>query len=640
MLTRLVQRVLVSGCLVLLFEIPTVAIAAPKIEIEFADWGFDGRAVPRAFNLLTLGVHNSSDEPFEGTLRCRRVLTATGGWSGAEILQKVYVGPSSTRIVQFYPYMLDEGEEWEVRWGDGLEDAFVTERPQLTSGSRVLFNDPLKSSGIQPGLKGFVDTWFPVNVIAADALRLAVLDHSPRWETARRDVFRDWLFRGGILHVLQQPDGAYPELPVSELNNESRPDRFGAGRIYWHDRTRDELTKEYVYETMYSTSQDLVAVVDSSGSTFDIDPTSVEFIRRDEEFFEAYAQWDSDNLIPRRLKEFLRPNHEWSVIYPIAGLYLLLLFPGGYLLARSRLDYRYSLGTMVLVVGLFSWIFSIMGARGYGESTSTFSVATARQLPDGRWDVEQWNSLFVTDGDDYSLSSDGEFQVYSAADNVERVAGFIENGRDGRFSVDMPPFTFRTFVMRTAASLGNFTARVVQVQLADSEAARNDEDEGVRDEVDRPSVKQLAALQVECDGVLSSRLRGGFVLYGDSLYPLNLEAFQSGSGNILAGAGVQLVELIDLTDRSFRFQKDEIGNPEKALNRFPLWLIARDLQLRRHVDARFFTLPTGEARVYVHADLPEQLACRNATATNASFGNQNGRILYRLDLSLPDAADK
>ena len=159
-------RWLIGLCLILSPGVlPAEAHAAGQIEIEYADWGFDGRAVPRTFNLLTLGIQNLTAEPFEGTLRCRRVLSAAGGWSGAEILQDVYIGPNSVREVQVYPYMLDEGEVWEIRWGDGLEDTFLTERPQLTSGSRVILNDPISNSGIQQGLKGFSEDWFPVSVL-------------------------------------------------------------------------------------------------------------------------------------------------------------------------------------------------------------------------------------------------------------------------------------------------------------------------------------------------------------------------------------------------------------------------------------------------------------------------------------------
>lgn len=615
--------------------LPVEACADETIGIEYADWGFDGRAAPRTFNLLTLGVQNLSDEPFEGTLRCRRLLSATGAWSGAEILRDIYVGPHSIRQVQLYPYMLDEGEVWEIRWGDGLDEAFLTERPQLTSGSRIILNDPIANSGIKPGLKGFPEDWFPVTVVATDALRLAVMDHTPRWEATRRDVFRDWLFRGGILHVLQEPTGKYPEIPVLELNIEPRPTRFGVGRIYWHDRTRDELNKAYIYEKMYATSQDLVAVIDRNGGTFDIDPTSTEFIRRDDEFFEAYAEWDSDRLIPARLKEFLRPSHEWPQIYLLAGVYLLMLFPGGYLLVRSKIDYRYSLLALVAVVAGFSWLFSVMGARGYGESTSTTTVATARQLADGRWDVEQWNSLFVTSGGDYSIRAAGNFPVISTVENLERVSGDVRNGRDGRFSVDMPPFTYRTFASRTDIALGAFDVRVVDAEFTSRSQVDDRQADSSDDSLDE-SFKSLVSLRVEMNGVFPSKIRDAVVLAGGALYPVNVDVLRTGSGNLVDGPGERLVERIDLSRQFRRFFRGQMATPDAALDQFTRWLIARDLRLRRRIDVANLKLPPDEARLYVHADLPSPLVCQNAANPNAPFGNHNGRIVYRIDLVMPE----
>ena len=617
--------------------LPHDVFAESKLGVEYADWGFDGRAVPRTFNLLTLGIKNLSDEPFEGTLRCRRLLSASGAWSGAEILRDIYVGPDSVRIVQLYPYMLDEGQVWEIRWGDGLEDSFLTERPQLTSGARVLLNDPIANSGIKQGLKGFQEDWFPVTVVATDALRLAVMDHAPRWEEARRETFRAWLFRGGILHVLKEPNGNYPVVPIPELNVEPRPTRFGAGRVYWHDRTRDELNKAYIYEKMYATSQDLVSVVDRSGSTFDIDPTSTEFIRRDDEFFEAYAEWDSDRLIPARLKEFIRPNHEWPQIYLLAGVYLLMLFPGGYLLVRSKIDYRYSLLALVIVVGGFSWLFSVMGARGYGESTSTTSVATARQLPDGRWDVEQWNSLFVTSGGDYSIQVAGQFPVVSTADNVERISGTVRNGRDGQFSVDMPPFTYRTFASRTDVALGKYIAKVVDVEFAGS-GTSNEENSDPNIGNAKQSSQELVSLKIETEGLLASQIRDARILFGNSLYPVDVEVLRAGSGNLIAGQGERLSAQINLSRQFKRFSRRQMETPDDALDQFPRWLIARDLQLRRRIDIADLKLPPDQARLYVHAELPGELVCQNAADSEVPFGKHRGRILYRIDLVLPDVS--
>ncbi|MGZ0171256.1 MAG: hypothetical protein ACKVHE_17030, partial [Planctomycetales bacterium] len=307
------------------------------------------------------------------------------------------------------------------------------------------------------------------------------------------------------------------------------------------------------------------------------------------------------------------------------------------LLVRSKIDYRYSLLSLAVVVAGFSWLFSVMGARGYGESTSTTSVATARQLTDGRWDVEQWNSLFVTSGGDYSIRAAGDFPVISTVENLERVSGAVRNGRDGQFSVDMPPFTYRTFASRIDIALGTFVAKVVNAEYSDQQPADDRPFDSSGDSLDEP-LKTLESLRVEIDGVLPSKIRDAVILFGGSLYPVNVDVLRAGSGNLVEGPGVRLVERIDLSRQFRRYLRGQMETPDAALNQFTRWLIARDLRLRRRSDIADLKLPADEARLYVHADLPSQLVCQNAADPDAPFGNNSGRIVYRIDLQIPQSS--
>lgn len=276
-----------------------------------------------------------------------------------------------------------------------------------------------------------------------------------------------------------------------------------------------------------------------------------------------------------------------------------------------------------------------MGARGYGESTSTTSVATARQLTDGRWDVEQWNSLFVTSGGDYSIRAAGNFPVISTVENLERVSGVVRNGRDGQFSVDMPPFTYRTFASRTDIALGTFDARVVNAEYSDRQPA-DDRQFGPRDDsLDEP-LKTLVSLRVDIVGTLPSKIRDAVILFGGSLYPVNVDVLRNGSGDLVEGPGVRLVRRFDLSRQFRRYLRGQMATPDAALDQFTRWLIARDLRLRRRSDIADMKLPADKVRLYVHADLPSQLVCQNAADPDAPFGNSNGRIVYRIDLVMPE----
>lgn len=589
--------------------------AKPRIDIEYAEWSFDDRAVPGSFNLLTVGIRNNSAEPFEGTVRLRRLISKAGAWSGTQQVEDTYISPFTTKTIQFYPYVLSIAEEWEVRWGDDLLDAYVTEMPALTSGARVIFNDPEQLSGLTLGLRGFREDFFPPTVSGTETLMIVAMDHMPRWESPRRAAFRDWLYRGGVLHVLHAANGRFPKLPVEELNAEPRLTSFGAGRIYWHERTRGEVSRPYIYSDIYPTSPQTSIVADHTGYSFDVDATSREFFREGERLFVAYTEWDSDRVIPQRLKELVRPGHHWGLIYLCSIGYIGLLFPGGFLLARTRFGYRINLISLLVVVGGFSWLFTELGARGYGESMATTSVAIARPLPDGRFDIEQWNSLFVVQGDDYGITHKGPSVVYSTAQNVEQVDGQIDNGKRGSMAVDMPPFTSRSFVHRTQVELGSF-----DVEVRD----RQEFDGGV-----------LKKLNVETKGRLPGTIKTAAFVRGNLIYNVDLAVLEAGRGNLLKGSGTPIVSVISLGRNFFRFQPNERADTEIGFDRFFQWLMARDLTIRRRLDAQQLALPLDRGRLFVFATLPEVLSSRDAADPERELGDQSGRIMYRIDVAIP-----
>ncbi|MHC4878374.1 MAG: hypothetical protein ACYTGL_18140 [Planctomycetota bacterium] len=584
------------------------------IDVTFAEFGFDERAVPGTFNVLSIQIRNSSTEPYEGTLTLRRLLSATGAWTDVEQTQSLYLGPGSVKLVQFFPFVLDTSEEWEIRWGETLDDIYIVEQAALTSGARVLFNDPYRMSGVTSGLKGFREDYFPPTTIGTDGLALAVLDHMPDWEEPRRRAFRDWLYRGGVLHVLPGSDGHYPRLPVDELNHEPRPTRFGSGRVYWQNVVREELNADFVYQNIYPTVQREFSLARSGGDRGFVDPTTSEYIADLERYFSSYSDWNSDSLIPGRLKQLVRPQHNWVVIYAASGFYMLLLFPGGLLLARSKLDYRVGLVALVVVVAGFSWMFRQVGARGYGESTRTVTAAVARPLSGGRFDVELWSSVFVTEGGSYAITHAGEAGAYSTAQNIERIDGQASHGQRAALTSDMPQFTFRTFVNRMQANLGELQFEPL-ASVTQSSAAND--------------------LAVTVTGGPAGEVRSGVVMVGDQTYPLNLDLFRDGKGRLIAGEGQSLVDELQVTNKFRRFRNKDLADQDSALDRFRDWLMARDLGLRLIADAHHFRLPADLVRVYVLCDLPESLTTRDASDPETPLGSQSGRLLYSLDVILP-----
>jgi len=634
------------------------------IEIEFAEWGFDDRVVPRAFNLLSVNFRNSTDKPFEGVIRMRRLEGVTGSWTGAESIEPIYISPYGLKLLTFYPYILDMSDEFEIRWGESLNDSYVVEHPAIGNGARVIFNSKGELSGVTLGLRGFREELFPPSVTGTGELRIAVMDHTPKWGDARRTAFRDWLYLGGVLHVLHQSDRTFPELPVPELNftldDGNRPSHFGAGRVYWHERTRDDIGRKYAYEEIYPTSLPLVAVSGRDGSSFDVDPTAGDFYSEPERFYDSAAEWNSDDVQFRAMKAVVAPDHNWPLLYSLSLIYILLIFPGGWLLSRSKLDYRLNLLALLILVGSFGWLFSVLGARGYGERTSTWSLAIAHPLPNGRWYVQQRDSLFAAEGDNYAITHSGESLAYSTAQDEERVEGVIECGPQGSIKVDMPPFTFRTFAHETQFALGDWSlsissATTEEVELPPEENVEQPTDpdltsvdvsaDALEWQYDLADIRTaqgdtltLKTLQLSTKGTLPDRIHTALALYSGTFYRIDLDALRAGADNVLSEESEAVASVIRLLDKRHLNQRHlRIIGAEQTLDGMLPWLLASELRLRQHMDSFRFRLPADRIRLYLYADQPAELSSREASMPDVSLGTQAGRILYCIEQVMPDA---
>ena len=144
-----------------------------------------------------------------------------------------------------------------------------------------------------------------------------------------------------------------------------------------------------------------------------------------------------------------KPNHNWVLLHLMFWAYIVLIFPGCYLLGKKWSDFRVVYAGLLGTVGLFSLMFSYVGQRGYGEATTVHTVAFASPLPDGQMDVSSWSNIFVTGGADYELRHQGFGSLYSTCNETEQVKGLINNGAEALFKVDIPPFSNRELAART-----------------------------------------------------------------------------------------------------------------------------------------------------------------------------------------------
>ena len=446
---QLALRIALPAALVLSLA-PTRAWA---IDVNEVRWGFDGRATPQCFNLLSVLVTNTGPTPFEGKLElCESI--GGGRRVGAVLAEDLYVAPNSSRWVQFYPYVKEAYEEWWLQWGRRGDERVDVRRAHLQNQGLVMLVNSDDSLSVGRSMRQFPEHLFPPMVTATDGLKTVMLDHVPQWEESRRQAFFDWLYRGGQLHLLKDVDGAYPKFTaqLSELNTPAERFRVGNGEVIRHDRQRARIDRAFI--------DALAAKTTPTGETADDEETIANAANRN-----GSTNWrvagraspndplfaDLSGGMFAFLKTMNKPRHNWTLIYTMAVVYIVTVVPGVHYLGRKRFDYRIVYATLVGSIVLFSMGFAYFGRRGHKEASAVNTLAVACPLPGGAWDVTSWSNVFVINGADYEITHGGSERLYSTAQTFEAVNGTIRDGALGRFDVDIPPFSSQPFIERMKA---------------------------------------------------------------------------------------------------------------------------------------------------------------------------------------------
>ncbi len=420
---------LFHGLIFLLF----LGLRGESLEVRETRWGFDGRVVPGRMNPLSVLLANPGNGTFDGAVSLGES-SGVGGGNGAPYVQPVFLSAKTERWVQFTVFINAGSEDFALEWGRGARERHSLARATSGPPARVLFIDAADPFAGGGGMKLFPDALFPTTAAATDALDGVVLDYAPRWEAARREAFVDWVRGGGKVIVLPAANGQFPQfteqLAVLNINGESA--RVGAGTVLRVSTTRREATERLFTERGFPTP------ALKSGS-----PTVV---------------YNLEQTLFQRLAQLTRPNISWWLINSLTALYILVVGPVHYRWAR-RTDYRASIGAFIGCVGVFGFLFSVVGRRGYDEAQTVHSLSIARAIEPGRHDVTQWISAFATRGDIYKLTHRAPSNLYSASSN-EAVNGQIVNGKDGQFIADIPQYSSRQFVHRAVMPGANTSATV------------------------------------------------------------------------------------------------------------------------------------------------------------------------------------
>ncbi len=432
------------GFIVAVLACPSLTRA---LDVERVEWGFDGRVVPMALNLVTIEVANNAATPFEGDV----ILQQGAGMARVDLplIEKgLYIEAYGRRRLQFFPYINEVFEEYTLVWGKKPEERYPISSAgsPLRSGrpATVLLTDAGTLRLTRSRLATFADADFPVSVSGTDGLAQVVLDHVPRWDGLRLQAFRDWIGGGGRVHILQGATGEYPRFPapLESLNDPSDVTQLGNGQVLHHPITIAGIDDQFVDRAL--------GLQRTEGA-------------QDRNRF-AYQYQPSNSLAPL-LRDLTRPDHNWGLIYVLSFAYLLVVFPGCWLLGRRRADFRISYPALLAAVFVFSMAFRAVGQRGYGEETAWNAVGTARRVAPGRFMTEQWSNAFVTTGDVYTFRHKGEGQIYSSGGSSDTRSGACFNRPAAGIETEIPPFSSQTILHSAVVVAPDFDVQIVRQDL-------------------------------------------------------------------------------------------------------------------------------------------------------------------------------
>ena len=429
------------------------AQAQPKqIRIVESIWGFDGRVVPGQFNPLSILIDNLSDDPVEGFVTLQSVSGMVRN-TGAQFTETIYLSPHTTRWVQFYPYVNRYATGWRVsvRTEQGLlfsdsmdQGRSVFESVSGEGDSKTVQAVILDKSGLtsrQPTtVKHMPDEVFPPFSTATAPLGVLFLDHVPDWESPRQEALISWLRCGGKLHLLLDTNGEPLHFPatMAELNEPFNEFNVGSGTVTRYEIQRSQLTSQIVDPLVVQAGQK-------------DDPDAIESATQTElQMRNSVADpGTTDNELFSLMRELTQPEHAWWLIFLLSLAYVGMVFPGCWFLSQKKsLHYLTTYGAIAGLSILFSFIFLFIGRRGYGESTVMHSLAVARFEDESHLSCFQWGTLFVTEANDYSVTSNDQQALWASGSVDEEVDGKIRSGNRGQFDVRIPPFSSQTMLSR------------------------------------------------------------------------------------------------------------------------------------------------------------------------------------------------
>lgn len=583
--------------------------AAPATALDLVEtrWGFDGKIVPQRFNIVSVLVDNPSPEAFDGRLVLQKQLNM-GMKVDAPLVETVFIGPFARRWVQFYPFIANDWDEFRLSVlsprGRTL-DSFDLSKGQSDWFARAYLQDARSLTRSRFAWPGLPEELFPPFATATDTLQALVISHMPNWDEPRRKAFRGWLERGGIVFVAQDASNEFPKFSgdLAFLSTPLEVSNWGAGQIR---RLEKPLEAIDISSDLESHLPRQVRRGPDGGMTLEGETEKSQETGGPVQTSNFQPLISSETFLAP-LKRMTRPEHNWPLLHFLFWVYLLIVFPGCWIIGLRWSDYRAVYGTLLVTVACFSLLFGYVGQRGYGESTTVNSVAIIRSAGEGSADVSLWSNVFVTSGGDYEIRHRGRGTLYSTCNSTEAVRGQIQNGAEASFLVDIPPFSGRDFAVRLQADLLLPKGKIVSIQREQGRLT------GLQATFDPPPPPDVANLLWFHEGQFHQALRQG--------QEITLGPVENGRINFTT-----------LSNLQSGYAPWNYGQHDAAQLYRELFepLAASSLGLIYAAQQPELRLPAGMIRLYYYASLPKELAIENRY-----LGRQAGWALFAIDLPLP-----
>lgn len=423
-------------------------------------WGFDGRVQPQQFVPLSIQVKNLGATPWQGRLELRRVVRGERQF-GATLVEDLSLPGEETRWIQLSPYVVDDLEDWELRWGEGKKYQIVL--PPVIKGERptVLIYDSDAVGHSSSVFKRMPEERFPTSVTATEALRGVILDSAPFWQGARARAFHDWLLLGGRVYLLQNKQGEFPEFPaaLAFLNSDQSQFSIGSGIVKKMPRKVEQYSLDQAREEIFN-------------DDWSITEQKQEQVLRDQMMNSTYGGWmngwSQHDVIFKELTEFAKFRRNWWLIYLSAFAYLAALYPGCYSVGVHQKNVRRFYLIFLTSAGCFALVFSLLGQVGGRTENRVRTVSLARSLDEGSFAVTGWSILANVFAANHSLTAPGTGVAFSTTREAEHVNGEMNPGTGGKVTFQMLPDSKRTLLYKSRIRTNRLPPRLISDQGGES----------------------------------------------------------------------------------------------------------------------------------------------------------------------------